>query len=419
MSTSSKRFAALLVGALLVGLGKAAHAIDDNVLRASLEGEADEKISGFLTEEEAYEEQAIIDYVQSVVDSLGGQGRYSAFLVHTDEVYASGLANKTIVVTTSLMARLANEAQLAMVIAHELVHVKREHLLVIKRAEIAEENRRSSGGFGDLLGRAGDIAVASGAISSITGTSSGAVSAGVSTANTVNVAIESVQASMASAGPDGLGEELEDDADKYSVRYLKDANYDTQMAASAWELLGKYSGSLDDRYFYGNPEALAERSKNTIKLAKKYDNDDGRGSSSDAYCKNIFEVSTLVAREDLDANRFKSAKSAIDCALLAKPEDPRTRYLNGVVLRETARSRSDYREAIDEFSFVLELIPKQGSTHREIGYTYREVDDFELALYHLNKYLELRPNAKDANEVATAVEQINATLNSTEADEDW
>lgn len=404
---------------LILGVHLSANAIDDNVLRASLEGEADKQISDWLNDEEAYEDPAIQAYVQGIIDDLGGKDRYSAFLIHQDKVYVSGFPNDTIVVTTSLMARLENEAQLAMVIAHELAHVQREHFLDIKRAEIAEQNRRSGGGFGDLLGRAGDLAVASGAISSITGADASGVSSGVGTANTVNVAIESVQSSMASAGPDGLGEKLEGEADTYSIRYLRDADYNTKQAATAWQALGKYASTVDKKYMYGNPEALAERSKNTTKLANKYDNDDGKGDEPVAYCENIFEVARLMARWDIDEKRFKSARKSVDCALLAKPDDPRSRYLNGVLLRETARTQSEFREAASEFKFVLDLIPEQGSTHRELGYTYNDLEEYELALEHLNKYRELRPSAKDSSEVKKAIEQITIRMNSTEADEEW
>lgn len=68
---------------------------------------------------------------------------------------------------------------------------------------------------------------------------------------------------------------------------------------------------------------------------------------------------------------------------------------------------------------MLDLIPEQGSTHRELGYTYNDLEEYELALEHLNKYRELRPSAKDSSEVKKAIEQITIRMNSTEADEEW
>ena len=400
--------------------GASAIANDDDVLRASLAGDANKVMNEMVNDGEVYDAPEVRSYLQEIVDELSGRpGEYPVLLGQSDEVFASGLANKTIIVTAAIIARLETEAQIAMVLAHELAHVRREHLLALRKEAIARQQRRSGGSFGSLLSRAGDIANASSSISSITGGDVGMVTEGVGTANTVNAAIESIQSSMASAGPNGLGEKLEDDADEYGMRYLKEAGYDLRNAASAWERLAKFSYTVPDKYYYGNAEALTDRARNTQKLARKKRKSGGKGADPKSYCDSIFDTARFVARWDLDNSRYEAAAHTIGCALLAQPEDPRSRYLNGILLRETAKQQLEYRVAVNEFLFVLDKIPNQGSAHREIGYTYRELEDWDAAMSHLTQYLELRPKAQDASKVRKIVKEIQAEKNRTVADEEW
>ena len=405
--------------ALLVGSTQVA-ALDKNVLRAGLEGDANEEISRLRDAGNEYDAPPVYDYVQRVLDDVSQEpGRYQVFLLDTEDVIGYALSNGNVVLSSALVARLENEAQLAMVLAHELAHIEKEHALEVKVAEIERENRRSGGSFGDLLSRAGDLAVATGAISSITGGDTSTVTEGVSTANTANVALESIESSMAAAGPEGLGKELEEEADKRGVKLLSKSGYDLNVAVTAWEQLAKYSVNTSSRYLYGNTEALAERSKQTREAADKRKSSGSKGTEHGAYCEEIFVTARWLATEDIDAKRFKAAEDSVGCALAARPDDPRTRYLNGMLLRETARTSSGYRAAIDEFKFVLNEIPDQASTHRELGYTYTDVEEYDLALNHLGRYLELRPDAKDKDNVESAIEAVETLKSVSGGGEDW
>jgi tetratricopeptide (TPR) repeat protein len=126
-----------------------------------------------------------------------------------------------------------------------------------------------------------------------------------------------------------------------------------------------------------------------------------------------------MATEDLDAKRYAAAEESIACALSAHPDDPRSRYLNGRLLRDTARTTSNFREAIQEFQFVLEAIPDQGSTHRELGYTYTDVKEYDKALQHLQRYLDLKPEAEDARDVKAAIKAVTVLQRTSASQEDW
>ena len=414
------RSTALACGLLLAGWATGAIALDENVLRASLEGEANEELSRLRDAGKEYDNPKIYDYVQGVLDRISGEkSDYHVFLINSPAVIGYALSNRHIVLSAGLVARLESEAQLAMVLSHELAHIEKEHALAVKLNQIEREDSRSGGTFGSLLGRAGDLAVATSAISSITGGDASAVNRGVGTANTANVAIESLESSMAAAGPEGLGKELEKEADMKGVKLVKEAGYDVSVAIKSWEQLAKYSVNTDKRYLYGNPQALAERSKQTRKAAKKEKAGQGDGADSASYCGEVFEVMRWMATEDLDAKRYAAAEESITCALSADPDDPRSRYLNGRLLRDTARTTSNFREAIQEFQFVLEAIPDQGSTHRELGYTYTDVKEYDKALQHLQRYLDLKPEAEDARDVKAAIKAVTVLQRTSASQEDW
>lgn len=67
-------------------------------------------------------------------------------------------------------------------------------------------------------------------------------------------------------------------------------------------------------------------------------------------------------------------------------------------------SSMDFKGAIESFSKAVEVNPRSGAAHLELGWLYDQKEsDPAAAIYHYNKYLRLRPNADNADTIRTRV----------------
>lgn len=55
--------------------------------------------------------------------------------------------------------------------------------------------------------------------------------------------------------------------------------------------------------------------------------------------------------------------------------------------------------AVDAFQRAIELNPKYAAAHRELGYTYKDLNDKPKAVEHFNEYLKLNPKAPEKEEL--------------------
>ncbi|MCL4785809.1 MAG: LysM peptidoglycan-binding domain-containing protein [Verrucomicrobia bacterium] len=71
----------------------------------------------------------------------------------------------------------------------------------------------------------------------------------------------------------------------------------------------------------------------------------------------------------------------------------------------------DYPGAIKAFGKALEVNPRSGAAHFELGWLYAEkVGDPASAIYHYQRYLELRPGAENAETVGQHVFRLKQEL---------
>ena len=71
----------------------------------------------------------------------------------------------------------------------------------------------------------------------------------------------------------------------------------------------------------------------------------------------------------------------------------------------------DYRGAIQEFEKALEVNPRSASAHFQLGWLYEEREpDPAAAIYHYQKYLELRPHADDTEVIRQHISNCKQDL---------
>jgi tetratricopeptide (TPR) repeat protein len=82
----------------------------------------------------------------------------------------------------------------------------------------------------------------------------------------------------------------------------------------------------------------------------------------------------------------------------------------GMAAAEIAKSPAGYEEAIREFEQAVSLAPGWPAPYFNLGCVQKEVGKYQEALGSYRKYLELVPNAPDAEQVQTEIDQLEYKL---------
>jgi predicted Zn-dependent protease len=280
-----------------------------------------------------------------------------------------------------LVARLENEAQLVMVLAHEVAHVTERH--VTKGIEKAYNT--------NLLGKI--VTTGAGA----TGILPNSPLVGFAYDHSMSAAIN------------GHGRELERDADLKGIEAMVKAGYDPREAPITFELLLMEYGDQGrlKNFFYGSHPSNQERFKTLSDLAKnKY----GKVVSSTKLAVNSEEFKRATRRvviavgvNDYEGKRFNSSKAMFEKAVRAFQGDPAPHYYLGRIALETT---ADMDKAIAHLEAAIAADATYAPPHRELGLAYYRKGDRAKAVAELEKYLALDPKAKDADQIKTTIEEI-------------
>src|SRR5688572_17325149 len=101
--------------------------------------------------------------------------------------------------------------------------------------------------------------------------------------------------------------------------------------------------------------------------------------------------------------RFRHATLAVICSVMLSGcapgnrgqvnEEKEPHFLNG----RSLVNAMDYQGAINAFGKALEVNPHSASAHFELGWLHADkASDPAAAIYHYQRYLELRPGADNA-----------------------
>jgi predicted Zn-dependent protease len=280
-----------------------------------------------------------------------------------------------------LVARLENEAQLAMVLAHEIAHVTERH--VTKGIEKAY-GTQLMGQIGMTVGSAAGVVPNSAAIG------------------------KAYEYSM-SAAINGHGRNQERDADRIGIDYLVKAGYDPREAPITFELLLAEYGDQErlQNFFYGSHPSNQERFRTLSDLAKsKY----GKAVQSTKLTVNSEEFKRATRRvviavgvNDYEAKRFNAATAMFEKAVRAYQDDPQPHYYLGRIALETS---ADVDKAIAHLEAAIAADAQYPPPHRELGLAQYRKGDRVKAVASLERYLALDPQAKDADQIKATIAEI-------------
>lgn len=321
------------------------------------------------------------EYLKGIVCRLAGHHcpDVRVYVVRTPVFNASMAPNGMLQIWTGLLLRMANEAQLAAVLGHEIGHYLARHTL----DQLRDVKSRSA--FGQFLGMA--LAAA------------GAGNAGLL-----------AQLALA-AGMFSYSREHEREADRIGLQLMADAGYVPMEASRVWEQLlaevkaeSDWTGEPEKRsvMFASHPPADERRSALAERAASM---DVPQAETGDERWHRIMGPHRWGLLEDeLRRRRSGETLALLDRLIAAKPEDGTLHYFRGEAFRLRA-AEGDRQRALEAYEAAERQMDPPADLYRGRGLLLRAAGDEDGARRAFGRYLSLRPDAEDAEMIAIYMKQ--------------
>lgn len=300
---------------------------------------------------------ALERYLAGVARRLAPRGALERLDVRVRVIEAPALTafvtpDGAIFISMGLLSRLENEAQLAMVLGHELTHAVNRHHLV--------EYRTFKGGVDQNAGMPFDL---------------GALGA--------------------QAAVSGYSRELEREADEQGLELLAAGGWDVREAPRPFEHLAAWveDEKIEEPYTFATHPRLEERLESTRALVEGRHRGRRAGEQgADRYRGAVREVILATARLDLAAGRFGPAERGAEAYLALRPRSAEA----VTVLADAARQKggADPR-ALELYRKAAALDPSCAEAQRGLGLELARRGERAGARTALRSYLKLAPAATD------------------------
>jgi predicted Zn-dependent protease len=249
---------------------------------------------------------------------------------------AGAMADGTVLVSTSFLAALADESQLAALFGHELTHLLARHSLIDRRYE-------------------------------------------AETASTV----QRLELSRAQ----------EDEADRQGLELMERAGYEPRGALETLSLLAE-----DDTVARGTNPRFESHPFITVRVRtvrRAVSGLEPGRREQERYENAIADVLLVAAEGELEAGLLDRANAAIDRHLRLRPGSGRGYYWKAEHERRVAKEGRRSPEARRAYERAVELAPDDPDALRALGFLCRETGQPERARELLGHYLSVAPDAAD------------------------
>ena len=310
-----------------------------------------------------YQDAEIENYLNQIAKTLqpnfiSPDISFQIKVVKDPNLNAFAFPNGVIYIHTGILARMDNEAQLAALLAHEMVHCTHRHSIRALRSlkDRTQAKTATTRDLAQFLGISGSI-----------------------------VSIN------------GYTRELETEADRIGLDLAVKANYDPREVLKLFELLKQEIEieGIEEPYFFGTHPNVRQRIENVNNwLAEKY-----RGKITGIKNRDVFQsrISRLVldnARLDLRQGRFFVAQRTVEKFLALKPDDARAYFLLGEIFRQRCR-QDDAAAAIKYYEKSISLNPSFPEPHKAMGLIHYKDGEKRLAKKYFESCLLLSPDIAD------------------------
>ena len=274
--------------------------------------------------------------------------------------------NGYIYVHTGLLARLDNEAQLAILLAHEMTHATYRHQVREFRGRLNKSavfaSTRSL--LGELPG-IGDLTTALGEIGT-------------------------------KASINGHSRDLETEADMVGIKLVVKAGYDAREAPKLFQHLEEEMKEDEQKepFFFGSHPRLEERIENYRDFLVGLGSATEGVTNTDTFRKKVAEVIIVNALMDFRAGRFLQAQRGAEKYVKVRPRDGRGYYLLGEIARQKTED-GDLSEAKKQFQKSVSVAPSYPDAYKGLGLVYFKERNKSQAMKAFKSYLGKAPHASD------------------------
>ncbi len=259
-------------------------------------------------------------------------------VLRSSERSAVVLADGTVLVSTSFLAALADEAQLAALLGHEAAHWLGRHSLIEKRFEK------------------------------------------VSASTVLRMELSRAQ---------------EDEADRVGIELMKKAGYEPRAALEMLALIEADDTAKRGQFpqFESHP-FVRERIRAVRNQVPRLAPEQGRRERA-RYEAAIPDLLLVATEIELRAGLLDRARASIERHLRLRPESGRGHYLKAEHERKIAREGRHSPAARKAYERAVELAPDDPDALRALGFLCREVGEPERARELFSHYLRVAPDAAD------------------------
>lgn len=290
-------------------------------------------------------------------------------VLETPTTNAYALPHGALYIHAGLLLQLENDAEVAVVLGHELSHFLNRHALKSKRQAA---NTSAKALYSSLF------------VTTITG---GLGAMFVQDFMDWELSVTS-----------GYSQQLESEADDQSLKMILAAGYDPAAAPS---LFRKLLASVDDEdkgdshsQLYASHPKLTDRLNHYSQaLSAQGIDPDSMGSEDPVYQKLLNPLRLSLAQRQLDAESYDKVELWIDEYLLIEPESGDALFLLGELKRHT---ETDLDVALDYYQMAADQPDGPAESWREIGLIYRSMGQSDQANQAFQTYLSKSPDAVDA-----------------------
>ncbi len=309
--------------------------------------------------------------------------RYRIRVVRDASVNAFTPGAGLVYVHAGLLARMENEAQLAMILAHEIAHVTEGH--VLKGAQAAQGIQ--------LLAQVAAVA-------------------GAATGILKGEALQTVYGYVVNAAVNGHGRSQESEADAVGLDYLVKAGYDPREAPRTFaRLLQEHGDPAPIQHFlYSDHPTNVARLERTSELVRSQYADQLANRpltvNTEEFSRRTREVVIAVGRLNYAQKRFNTAAAMFEKALRVSADDPVPSYYLAKIALETGSGSDTTDRAIAYLRHAIRADATYAQAYRELGLAHYRKGDRPQAIAALERYLALEPRAKDAPRITTAIQEL-------------
>lgn len=317
-------------------------------------------------------DKALNDYLTGMACRLAGDHcpDIRVYVVRTPVFNASMAPNGMLQIWTGLLLRMANEAQLAAVIGHEIGHYVARHSLDRLR------DAKSRSAFGQFLGIALGAAGAGGA------------------ASLAQLAV------MASAF--AYGRDHEREADRIGQELMARSGYDPGEAPRVWgQLLAEikaeadWVGELEGRSVLFASHPHPEERMETLTARAAALRPLGAVTGEDGWRRSCGPYRRMHLEDELRRRRSGETLALLERMIAAEPADPELHYFRGEAYRQRGAD-GDYARALGAYADAEGLPAAPAELHRGRGMILQATGDEAGAAQAFATYVRRRPDAEDA-----------------------